>query len=44
MAIPGPLPSTPAAQSFFSFNHQEVETPIIDEDEPFYCVVKKVSE
>jgi hypothetical protein len=43
MAIPGPLPQTPAAQSFFSFNYPEVEVPLIDKDEPFHDVVKKIS-
>jgi hypothetical protein len=43
MAIPGPLPQTPAAQSFFSFNHPDIDVPIIDKDEPFHDVVQKVS-
>lgn len=43
MAIPGPLPQTPAAQSFFSLNHPEIEVPIIDKDEHFRDVVQKIS-
>lgn len=43
MAIPGPIPQTPAAQSFFSFNHPEIEVPIIDKSEPFLDVVNKIS-
>jgi hypothetical protein len=44
MAMPGPLPQTPAAQSFFSYNHPDIEVPIIDKDEPFHDVVTKISE
>jgi hypothetical protein len=43
MAIPGPLPQTPAAQSFISFGHPEIDAPIIDDDEPFFDVVQKIS-
>jgi hypothetical protein len=43
MAIPGPLPQTPAAQSFFSMNFPDVEVPIIDKSEPFQEVVQKIS-
>jgi hypothetical protein len=44
MAIPGPLPQTPATQSFLSLDHPEAEVPIIDKDEPFQDVVIKISE
>jgi hypothetical protein len=43
MAIPGPLPQTPAGQSFFSVNFPEVEVPIIDKSEAFHEVVQKIS-
>lgn len=43
MAIPGPLPQTPAAQSFFSFHQPELEAPIIDKSEPFPNVVQKIT-
>ena len=44
MAMPAPLPQTPAAQSVFSFNYPEIQVPIIDKDEPFHDVVMKISE
>jgi hypothetical protein len=44
MTIAGPLPQTPAAQSFFSLANPEIEVPIIDKAEPFVDVVNKISQ
>ncbi|KAF7512205.1 hypothetical protein GJ744_002367 [Endocarpon pusillum] len=43
MAIPGPLPQTPAAQSSFSLHQPELEAPIIDKNELFPDVVQKIT-
>ena len=40
------LPGTPSSQAYFNLTHSDPghEVPVIDDEEPFFDVIKKLSE